>query len=70
MDRKSIIVIASCLFLIVLWNFMIVPKLNPPRPMPPGATNAPVPTLRGDQSARDRAAAHSRGAGASPQTGR
>jgi YidC/Oxa1 family membrane protein insertase len=45
MDRKSIIVIASCLFLIVLWNFMIVPKLNPPRPIPPGATNAPVPTL-------------------------
>jgi len=45
MDRKSIIVITSCLFLIVLWNFLIVPKLNPPRPIPPGATNAPITSL-------------------------
>jgi YidC/Oxa1 family membrane protein insertase len=45
MDRKSIIVIASCLGLIVLWNFLIVPKLNPPRPMPPHSTNAPAPAL-------------------------
>jgi YidC/Oxa1 family membrane protein insertase len=44
MDRKSIIVIAGCLFLIVLWNFLIVPKLNPPRPLPPGFTNAPAVT--------------------------
>ena len=45
MDRKSIVVITSCLFLIVLWNFLIVPKLNPPRPIPPGATNAPITSL-------------------------
>ncbi len=45
MDRQSIIVITACLFLIVLWNFLIVPKLNPPRPIPPGATNAPAATL-------------------------
>jgi YidC/Oxa1 family membrane protein insertase len=41
MDRTSIAVIASCLFLIVLWNFVLLPKLNPPRPIPPRATNAP-----------------------------
>ena len=45
MDRKSIIVISACLFLIVLWNFLIVPKLNPPRPIPPRATNAPAVSL-------------------------
>jgi len=45
MDRKSIIVIASCLFLIVLWNFVIVPKLNPTRPQPIQATNAPSAEL-------------------------
>jgi len=45
MDRKSIIVISACLFLIVLWNFLIVPKLNPPRPIPPRATNAPAASL-------------------------
>jgi YidC/Oxa1 family membrane protein insertase len=41
MDRTSIIVIAACLILIVLWNFVLVPKLNPPRPVPVRATNAP-----------------------------
>ena len=45
MDRKSIIVISACLFLIVLWNFLIVPKLNPPRPIPPRATNAPAVSI-------------------------
>ena len=45
MDRKSIIVISGCLFLILLWNFMIVPKLNPPRH--PGLTNAPLAALTG-----------------------
>ena len=42
MDRTSVIVIAACLLLIVLWNFIIAPKLNPPRPIPPRATNAPA----------------------------
>jgi YidC/Oxa1 family membrane protein insertase len=42
MDRKSIIVIAGCLLLIVLWNFILVPKLNPPRPVSHAATNAPA----------------------------
>ncbi len=39
MDRKSTVVTAVCLFLIVLWTFVVVPKLYPPKPLPPGATN-------------------------------
>jgi YidC/Oxa1 family membrane protein insertase len=45
MDRTSIAVIAACLVLIVLWNFVLVPKLNPPRPISPRATNAPAALL-------------------------
>jgi len=39
MDRKSIIVIVACFVLLVLW-FPLVNKLYPPKPLPPGATNA------------------------------
>ena len=35
-------VIAACLVLIVLWNFVLMPKLNPPRPLPPRGTNVPT----------------------------
>ena len=45
MDRTSIIVIAACLVLLVLWNFIVAPKLNPPRPMPARGTNAPSAAL-------------------------
>ena len=41
MDRKSIIIIVLCFGLLGLWSYVLVPKLYPPRPMPPGATNAP-----------------------------
>ena len=47
MDRQSIIVISACLFLILLWNFIVIPKINPPRHLPPVATNAPAGTLTG-----------------------
>jgi YidC/Oxa1 family membrane protein insertase len=40
MDRKSILVIVGCLGLIMLWTVVIVPKLYPPKPLPPGSTNA------------------------------
>jgi len=40
MDRKSIIVVVACVALMALWSMVLVPKLAPPRPLPPGATNA------------------------------
>jgi YidC/Oxa1 family membrane protein insertase len=40
MDRKSIIVLAGCFALMMLWSFVLVPKLYPPKPLPPGATNS------------------------------
>lgn len=51
MDRKSIIVVVACILLLVLWQFVIVPKYWPYKPAPistnavnsaqaPGATNA------------------------------
>lgn len=38
MDRKSIIVIAICFLVMLVW-FPLVNKLYPPKPLPPGATN-------------------------------
>jgi YidC/Oxa1 family membrane protein insertase len=38
MDRKSIIVIAACFVLLLVW-FPLINKLYPPKPLPPGATN-------------------------------
>jgi YidC/Oxa1 family membrane protein insertase len=45
MDRTSIIVITLCLILLVLWNFVVAPKLTPPRPPRSAATNAPAALL-------------------------
>ena len=44
MDRKSVIVIAACLALIVLWSYVLTPKYFM-KPAPPGETNAPSATL-------------------------
>jgi YidC/Oxa1 family membrane protein insertase len=41
MDRQSTVVIVICVLLIGLWYFVLVPKFYPPRPLPPGWTNAP-----------------------------
>lgn len=38
MDRKSILVIVLSIGLILLWQAVLVPKLYPPVPVPPGAT--------------------------------
>jgi YidC/Oxa1 family membrane protein insertase len=40
MDRKSILVLVVCFILLMLW-YPLVNKLYPPKPVPPGATNAP-----------------------------
>src|SRR5882762_1116223 len=40
MDRTSIIVVVSCFLLIVLWTFVLMPKLYPPKPLPRGSTNS------------------------------
>lgn len=45
MDRKSIIIIAVCFIMLMLWYPLVVNKLYPPKPLPPGTTNAPVATL-------------------------
>jgi len=40
MDRQSTVVVIVCVLLIGLWSFVLVPKLYPPRPLPPASTNA------------------------------
>src|SRR6266404_61489 len=40
MDRTSIIVVIVCFALIMLWSFVLMPKLYPVKPLPPGTTNA------------------------------
>src|SRR5208283_2245655 len=45
MDRKSIIVLVVCFLVLMLWYPLVVNKLYPPKPLPPGATNAPAATL-------------------------
>ncbi|PYJ01839.1 MAG: hypothetical protein DME25_17395, partial [Verrucomicrobia bacterium] len=45
MDRISIIGVVVCIVVIVFWSFVLVPKLYPPKPIPPGVTNAPPSTL-------------------------
>ena len=40
MDRKSIAVIVACIIALILWQFVIVPKYLPPKPLPSAATNA------------------------------
>src|SRR5260370_40108508 len=46
MDRTSIIIIAVCILLLVTWN-TLVHKVYPPKPLPPGMTNAPAATWTG-----------------------
>lgn len=41
MDRKAILVVAASVGFIILWTLVIVPKYLA-KPLPPGATNAPV----------------------------
>src|SRR3974377_168902 len=45
MDRKSIIILVVCFIVLMLWYPLVVNKLYPPKPLPPGATNAPTATL-------------------------
>ncbi|MGO8929037.1 MAG: membrane protein insertase YidC [Limisphaerales bacterium] len=42
MDRKSIIALVVCFLVLMLWYPLVVNKLYPPKPLPPGATNAPA----------------------------
>lgn len=39
MDRKSIIVVGACILLLVLWQFVIVPKYLPSKPAPMATNN-------------------------------
>ena len=45
MDRKSIIALVVCFIVLMLWYPLVVNKLYPPKPLPPGTTNAPVAFL-------------------------
>ena len=45
MDRKSIIALVVCFIVLMLWYPLVVNKLYPPKPLPPGATNAPTALL-------------------------
>jgi YidC/Oxa1 family membrane protein insertase len=45
MDRKSIIALVVCFVVLMLWYPLVVNKLYPPKPLPPGATNAPAAFL-------------------------
>jgi YidC/Oxa1 family membrane protein insertase len=45
MDRKSIIALVVCFVVLMLWYPLVVNKLYPPKPLPPGATNAPAALL-------------------------
>ena len=46
MDRKSIIILVACFLLLFSWP-LLVNKVFPPKPLPPGATNAPLAQLSG-----------------------
>lgn len=41
MDRKSIIILVACFLLLVSWP-VLLNKIYPPKPLPPGSTNAPA----------------------------
>jgi YidC/Oxa1 family membrane protein insertase len=45
MDRKSIIALVVCFLVLMLWYPLVVNKLYPPKPLPPGVTNAAPGTL-------------------------
>jgi len=59
MDRKSIIVLVVCFLLLMLWYPLVVKKLYPPKPLPPGATNAPLATFAATNQTPTSAAAPS-----------
>jgi YidC/Oxa1 family membrane protein insertase len=42
MDRKSITILVVCFILLMLWYPLVVNKLYPPKPLPPGWTNSPA----------------------------
>jgi YidC/Oxa1 family membrane protein insertase len=42
MDRKSIIILVVSFIVLMLWYPLVVNKLYPPKPLPPGMTNAPA----------------------------
>src|ERR1035441_8686542 len=44
MDRKSILALVVCFILLMLW-VPLVNKIFPPKPLPPGATNAYSATM-------------------------
>ena len=44
MDRKSIIALVVCFIVLMLW-YPLVNKIYPPKPLPPGATNAYAASL-------------------------
>src|ERR1035437_5481654 len=44
MDRKSILALVVCFIVLMLW-YPLVNKIYPPKPLPPGATNAYSATL-------------------------
>ena len=46
MDRKSIIILVACFLLLFSWP-LLVNKVFPPKPLPPGATNATPRSLVG-----------------------
>jgi YidC/Oxa1 family membrane protein insertase len=43
MDRKTVIILASCILLMLAWQ-PLTHKIWPPIPLPPGSTNAPAAT--------------------------
>ena len=59
MDRKSIVVLVACFLLLMLWYPLVVKKLYPSKPLPPGVTNAPVATFAATNQASTSAAAPS-----------
>src|SRR5204863_832596 len=50
MDRKSIIVVVACGIMLVVWQFVIVPKYWPYKPAPPSATNTMQPSQSAGQT--------------------
>ena len=50
MDRKSILILVACFLLLFSWP-LLVNKIYPPKPLPPGQTNALSPGLLTNQDA-------------------
>jgi YidC/Oxa1 family membrane protein insertase len=51
MDRKSIIILVVSFIVLMLWYPLVVNKLYPPKPLPPGWTNATSTPLAGTNPA-------------------